>query len=80
MALADPEVLPEPDACEECDVCCTDVEDAPGEKILRCSVCKDRFYCVRRLSALCVDVMLTSPRVHDARRQTGSFTSTPVLR
>jgi hypothetical protein len=50
LDMADPEVLPEPDASDECDVCSTDVEDAPGEKIMRCSVCKDRFYCVRRLS------------------------------
>jgi hypothetical protein len=42
------DLLPEPPAMEECNVCGEDAADTPGLKISRCSSCKNRFYCVRR--------------------------------
>jgi hypothetical protein len=45
--LSATDLLPEPPAMKECDVCGEDAEMSPGLKISRCSSCKNRFYCVR---------------------------------
>jgi hypothetical protein len=45
------DLISEPEACDECDVCTYGANEIPGLKLLRCSACKNRFYCVRGSSA-----------------------------
>jgi hypothetical protein len=47
MSEAAMDLLPEPRTVQECEVCGKDDDDDPGLRILRCSSCKNRFYCVR---------------------------------
>jgi hypothetical protein len=48
--MTTPEPVPDLPTLDECEVCLTDAEDVPGGALSRCSVCKNRFYCVRALA------------------------------
>ena len=72
--------MPIPDPYDECEVCNEMEEDLEG-KLLRCSSCKNRFYCVSTLHVL--DLILSAKyritSLLGARRRTGISTSSIVL-
>jgi hypothetical protein len=45
--MSEPLSIPEPTAMSECDVCSLSLDELPVPRLFRCSVCKNRFFCVR---------------------------------